>query len=367
VSGRGRTPGPAWLLKHLRPVANERRIPLSGTCELTARCNLGCGHCFIVDHAAPRPASGEELDAATWAGILDDLADAGCLWLGLTGGEPLLRPDFPTIYEAARRRGFLVTLLTNGTVITDGIADLLAALPPLVVDISLYGASEATCERVTGDPLAFTSCLEGTRRLLDRGVRVSLKTALTRDNAPDLPALRRIADDLGVPFRTDGVLNAHLDRRTPVTALRLDPRELIAMELSEPAVIDAWAVRAEHMREVAGRARTRLDCGAAVSAFHVDWRGRLCPCLMVREPAIDISQGGFARAWHGPLADLARSPASPDGPCVACELAPVCDQCGGFGGLEHGDIEKPIEYVCAVAQARREALERLRPEVRWMA
>jgi MoaA/NifB/PqqE/SkfB family radical SAM enzyme len=357
--------GTSWLAGHLLPVASERRIPLFGTLELTRRCNLRCQHCCIVDHAAHPAREADDLAAATWEGILEQLAAAGCLWLGLTGGEPLLHPRFADIHRAARRRGFLVTVLTNGTLVTDEVADLLAAEPPRSVEISVHGASAATCGRVTGRADAFEACLAGIRRLKERGIRLALKTALTRDNAADLPALRRLATELDAPCRIDGLLNAHLDGRTPVTGQRLDPAELVALELAEVPVVDAWAKRAGHIRNNAGRSGTRLDCGAAISAFHVDWRGRLSPCSMVREPSVDISRGGFAEAWSGPLADLAREPASPDSPCARCELACVCDYCGGFGVLEHGDAERPVDFVCAVAAARREALERLRPDARW--
>jgi radical SAM protein with 4Fe4S-binding SPASM domain len=361
------SPGLGWLMERLLPAANERRIPLCGTLELTRRCNLRCGHCYVVDHSGSGFDVANELSAAAWEGILDELAGAGCLWLGLTGGEPLVHPGFESIYRAAKGRGFLVTVLSNGTLITDEVADLLADSPPLSVELSVYGASSATCERVTGSALAFDDCLAGIRRLKDRGVRVSLKTALTRDNAADLPAMRRLAQSFDAPFRFDGVLNAHLDRRTDVTGARLDPGTLVELELAGTAAIEAWARRAAQLRREAGRGRTVLDCGAAVSAFHVDPRGRLSPCTVVREPAVDISRGGFAAAWNGPLAALARQPASPDAPCAGCDLACVCDYCGGFGLLENGDLEKPVDFVCAVARARREALERLRPETRWVA
>jgi len=58
-------------------------------------------------------------------GILDEVADAGCLWLLITGGEPLLRPDFRDIYMYAKRKGFLITLFTNGTLLDADIADQL--------------------------------------------------------------------------------------------------------------------------------------------------------------------------------------------------------------------------------------------------
>lgn len=376
--------GPAWLAKHLRARAGGRRLPLSGTCELTAGCNLRCSHCYIIDHGGQGPDRGQhdlhgqrdlhdQRDANAqdllypdiWAGIFDELAAAGCLWLGLTGGEPLVHPGFVEIYRAARSRGFLVTLLTNGTLLSEDLADLLAGEPPMAVEVSLYGTSANTYEAVTGRPWAFEAAMAGIHRLFSRGLRFSLKTTLTRDNAGDLPAMRALAADLAVPFRTDGLVCGHLGGDPSVTEPRLHPTQLVALEFSTPEVPDAWEAWAEHLREIAGRPRRRLDCGAAQSTFHVDWRGRLSPCLMLREPAVDITKGGFAQGWEGPLGDLARAPASPDAACITCSLAPVCSQCLGFGALAGGDPSQPDPFLCALAKARREALEELRPETRW--
>jgi len=90
----------------------ERRLPISGTFELTMRCNLNCVHCYgrlpIDDMQSQR----EELSFSEVCALLDDAAQAGCLWLLITGGEPLVRPDFIDIYTYAKKKGFLITLFT---------------------------------------------------------------------------------------------------------------------------------------------------------------------------------------------------------------------------------------------------------------
>jgi MoaA/NifB/PqqE/SkfB family radical SAM enzyme len=92
-----------------------RRIPLSGMFELTERCNLNCVHCYVNQPASSRVARARELTTDQVKRILDQAADAGCLFLTLTGGEPLLRPDFIEIYLHARKRGILASIFTNGT------------------------------------------------------------------------------------------------------------------------------------------------------------------------------------------------------------------------------------------------------------
>src|SRR5688572_31811550 len=76
--------------------------------------------------------------------LLDELSELGCLWLLFTGGEIFARHDFLDIYRYAKKRGFLITLFTNGTLITERIADELARIRPFTIEITLYGRTKAT-------------------------------------------------------------------------------------------------------------------------------------------------------------------------------------------------------------------------------
>jgi MoaA/NifB/PqqE/SkfB family radical SAM enzyme len=124
------------------------RFPLACQWEVTCRCNLHCVMCYTDCFNEPERIR-QELSTAELLRIMEELAQAGCLELCLTGGEPLARPDFFQIYERAIKLGFLVTLFTNGTLITESIADRLATLPPHRADISLHGMTETTFEQVT--------------------------------------------------------------------------------------------------------------------------------------------------------------------------------------------------------------------------
>ena len=111
----------------------NKRVPISGTVELTERCNLECAHCYINLPADDQQAQRKELTYEQWCNIFDQIAEEGCLSLLLTGGEPLLRPDFLDIYAYAKRKGFIITLFTNGTMLTPEIADYLQEWPPFLV------------------------------------------------------------------------------------------------------------------------------------------------------------------------------------------------------------------------------------------
>ena len=102
--------------------AMPARDPINATLELTLRCNLKCKMCMFrhSDRENARLAAGE-LTASQWADMAQQLFDAGTLNILITGGEPMLRQDFCQIYSSIYRLGFLVTLYTNATLVTQEI------------------------------------------------------------------------------------------------------------------------------------------------------------------------------------------------------------------------------------------------------
>ena len=99
--------------------AAEARVPLDASIEITHRCNLRCVHCYLGDQKAIRQNRSDELSTAEVKRLLDDMAAAGTLNFTFTGGDPMVRKDFPELYEHAIRKGFLVTVFCDGAVITN--------------------------------------------------------------------------------------------------------------------------------------------------------------------------------------------------------------------------------------------------------
>jgi len=91
------------------------RVPLSGTIELTQRCNHQCVHCYNNLFITDQDARQRELAYDDWRHVIDEIAAAGCLWLLMTGGEIFLRNDFLDIYTYARQKGLLISLFTRKT------------------------------------------------------------------------------------------------------------------------------------------------------------------------------------------------------------------------------------------------------------
>ncbi|MFW6107389.1 MAG: radical SAM protein [bacterium] len=340
----------AEFLRGLSRKAVAQRIPLTGSIELTHRCNLRCGHCYLGGQLRRG-----ELATDPLLRILDEATEAGCLNLLLTGGEPLLRPDFPDIYRRARRNGLVVTVFTNGTLLTEPTLELFAELPPRQVEITLYGATAETYEKVTGASGAFDRCMAGIRGLADRGVRLGLKTVLMTHNRHEFAAMEEIAEELGARFRFDAAIFPRLDGHKGPLRLRVPPQDVVDIEMADPQRLRRWRELFERQRAIPS-ADTLYHCGAGVTSFHVGPSGRLSPCLMLQEPSCSLMERSFREAWDEVIPRLHEKKVPVGFACASCEKRSLCGYCPAFFAIENGAEDVRSDYLCAIGNLRYQAI-----------
>jgi len=331
-----------------------KRIPINGSFELTFRCNLRCVHCYCNLPLNDQDAIEKELTSEEVFHIFDQIAEAGCLWLLLTGGEPLVRKDFLEIYTYAKKKGFLINLFTNGTLITPKIADYLAEWPPHEVEITLYGATKEIYEKLTGIPGSFKCCQRGIELLLERKIPLGLKTMVMTLNRNEFSNIKEYAEGLGVKFRFDPILNAGLDGSKTPCNFRLSPEEVVKLDLADEKRVKEWR---EFCEKFLGppQSDNLYICGAGVSTFHIDPYGQMSSCEMTRFQNYDLRCGSFEEGWHHSIPEFLTLKPTRDYPCGQCELISLCGQCPGWAYLENGNPETPVEYLCQIAHLRAEA------------
>lgn len=338
--------------------AAQKRIPLTGGLDLTYRCNFRCVHCYIAGPGADRDDARGELDASQWRKIIDDIAGAGCLFLLLTGGDPLLRSDFCEIYRHAKNKGLLVTVFTNGTTLTDEILDTFRELPPKLVEITLYGASEDTYRQITGKQNGLAACLAAIEKLRKAGVEVGLKTILMTLNRHEFQDIKKIAEQYGLKFRYDPAIFPRFDGDNRVTRLRLAPREVAEIDFSDPQLAKEW-VGYFTRREGTVVATDRLYlCGSGLTSFHINAMGMLQPCLMARSVCYDLTRGDFQTGWQEVIPRIRKEKADPQAPCSACDKIGICDYCPPFAELENNSGTGASDFTCALAEIR---LQKIKP------
>ena len=352
---------PVAVAEDKAPITAEKLLDFLDF-ELTERCNQDCRHCYIRLSCDDRVATSREMDKVLIYRILKEAADLGCSKVRFTGGEPLVRQDFPEIYEFAYDIGLEASIATNATLITDDIAYLWARKKPSCLSISIYGWDKSSYEWVTRIPGSFRRFLTGIRRIKNRELQFLLRYPPLRPLAQNSGKIRALAKELGasfpVPYAWELTLHATHDDvvSSRLKDLRLDPEEAARERLKQPGVAED-DLNALHVKR-----DTRLFwCPAARKRPTVNAYAQLQVCLQVRHPSTlyDLRSGSlregltlfFPQFRKMQIVDpiyLNR--------CGRCLLRPICPLCPAISWMEHGTLTTPADYYCEITHAEARLL-----------
>jgi radical SAM protein with 4Fe4S-binding SPASM domain len=336
------------------------RAPLEVSIEVTRRCPLDCLHCYNNLPMGDLQARRRELSTEEHFKLLDELAQLGCLWLLYTGGEIFARKDFLEIYTYAKKKGFLITLFTNGTLIGERTADYLRQWPPFAIEITLYGRTKETYEALTGIPDSYERCLRGIALLRDRGLPLKLKTVPTTVNKHEVLAMRQFAEEeLHLEFKFDSLINPRIDCSQSPLAVRLSPEEVVALDLHSSKVAAEYRKLAEEEAKhppALANIETTYSCGGGMNSFAIDPYGHMSICVLSQQETYDIRSGSVEDGWKQFLLRVRTRARKTISKCVSCRLHSLCSMCPANGELENGDPESPVEFLCEVAHLRAMSL-----------
>jgi radical SAM protein with 4Fe4S-binding SPASM domain len=332
------------------------RVPLQVAIEVTRRCPLECLHCYNNLPMGDMEARRRELSQEEHFRILDELVEMGCFWLLYTGGEIFARKDFLEIYTYAKKKGFLITLFTNGTIITEQIADYLAEWPPFAIEITLYGRTRETYEALTAIPGSYDRCLRGITLLKERGLPLKLKTVATSINKHEVVAMRQFAEEeLGVEFKMDGQVNPRIDCSRSPLAVRLTPEEVVALDMNAPKGMSEYRRLAKHDLERPpnlAQIDTVYYCGGGIKGFAINAYGEMGICVISQQETFSVRDVGVRRVWEDSLLRLRTRKRTRITKCIQCRIQSLCGMCPANGEMESGDRETPVEFLCHVAHLR---------------
>lgn len=290
--------------RHLSAKLEGKPFPLSGQWEITCRCNLRCIMCYTDCFNTPDMLR-QELSYPEIIRIMDEIHEAGCLDLCLTGGEPLARKDFLDIYTYAKQKGFLLTIFTNGTLLTAKIADSWLQYPPSMIEISLHGLTEQSFERIAQGPRSYERCLEGIRMILERKLPLTLKTTGMTANRDEILKIKAYVENLGQRYQTKvgykfgSDIRPRLDGSEDVYAYQLPEHDVIAIEQADPE-FRADRDRQDRQEEELLRQGKSL-CEGGHRKFHIDAYGQLQLCSNNRRRSYDLRRGSFQEGFYNVL------------------------------------------------------------------
>lgn len=351
------------IRERLSEKAALNKIPIMCAFELLPVCNLSCKMCYVRKPMSEVKAAGGLKDADWWLALAREARDQGLLYPLLTGGEPLLHPQFFEILEGLIGMGMQVSVNSNGTLIDRETARKLSEHCPLRVNITLYGGSAETYERLCGDAGAFQRVRRGVELLKEYGVPVKFNASITPENVDDLEEMIAYAKSQDCPIQVATYMFPPIRRDASMVGqnARLSPEDAGLARVradylqAEPEWFLGQAERFSHfvpldkLDEVRGNAEPMgIQCRAGLCSFWVDWQGNLMNCGMYPSAKLKISKK-FEINWRELVdltADVRYTPK-----CAGCPNCWLCHPCIAMVSNECGDVNGTPEYLCKMSQA----------------
>lgn len=303
----------------MNPEPRSSQPPLFAEWEITRLCNTRCLHCH--SESGPDVSRAGELSTLEAMGLLAQLAAERVPMLTLTGGEPLMRKDWPELARRACALGIGVNLSTNGALVTEEVAGEIAALGLASVTVSLDSHLPEVHDRIRQWPGLFDLAVGAIQRLAARGVRVVIGFAPSRLNRGSAGPLLQLAGDLGAAavslteLVAGGRAPEWLALSGPELRETLEEWSRLRETWQGPARIVLQDFRAG-VPAPALRICEREGCGAGRLYFRVLPDGSITSCSFLTSPSFSLREeplsgilARLAAERHGP----------PSGLCVDCE------------------------------------------------
>lgn len=323
----------------LNTFAKENSVPLNVTFELTPFCNFKCVMCYVRLDGEQAKAQGRLMAADEWLGIARQARGMGTLEICLTGGEPLTHPEFWKLYGELNKMGFLITLLTNGSLIDETAIEKFRELGmPYAAKITVYGASDETYKHVCGVEGGFAKMSKAVDLLKECGVPLRLTSTIVRENAGDLQQIYAFAREKGLPLQHT-VTVVKSARGATNTA---ESSRFVFDEFSDELTLDVLEKNKFPPLE-----SPFAWCASFGSSLWITWNGHLQLCSFMNKPYVQYS-GNLSADFikMNRLMNKIKSPAE----CSKCEWQTFCQRCPGVLCAESGDPEKISSSLCSVAE-----------------
>lgn len=310
--------------------AKERKRPIFGHFELTARCNLDCKMCYVhkLNNAE---CLRKELTTELWKRIFDEAYDNELLYATLSGGECLLRKDFKELYLHLWNKHIFVTVLTNGTMLNEDYVEFFKTYRPDKIRISLYGSDENGYLNVTGHK-GFEKAVAAISALKEVGIDVRVTSTPSKYMQDDYINILKLCKEKGFFVEHNELLLIPNREDATKDDYYLTQEEIFSLSKRQAELYESL-VPVENTPEPCGSmcvSPTKgLTCSGGTCAATVTWEGRMYPCLnaMVGEGP-SLLEMSYAEAWQKTV--QAASEVVYGTECVGCPYDKTCPKCPGF-------------------------------------
>ena len=307
-------------------------IPISGTFELTPRCNFNCRMCYVHLPENEIKKHGTELTGAEWIRIAQEAKDAGTTWLCITGGEPLMHPEFETIWRELTQMGFFITLQTNASLLTE-YEKLFEECPPRACKITLYGSNDQVYRDVCRVENGFTKADAGIRMLRQMKIPVELVSTVIQQNLDDVENIIRYVEKNKLRWIPN------INVRTAGRGVDVDMEHLRI----RPPKKDSNAEQESSRKNLVDPERKPCTyCKDFRIGYWIVWNGYMRFCSFMNGPDISVRSRPFNECWK----ELVGFQESLEWPqeCKECEYQKSCSRCAALFDIEDGRLKIRDEF-----------------------
>ncbi len=341
--------------------AGEVLRPSLVSWNITRQCNLNCAHCYRDAAARPDP---EELTTEQGVQLISDIAEVGFRIFILSGGEPLLRPDFFTLLAHAKAVGLRPVLGSNGTLITPDIAARMKDTGLARAGISLDSADPEYHNELRRSPTAWQDAVAGMKACQAAGLPFQVNTTVTQQNEDQVLAITDLAIALGavghhvfflVPTGrgkdlADDMLQAA--RYEQLLEALLRKQQEIEIEI-KPTCAPQFVRIAEQLNL---KTRFPMGCLAGRTYCVITPNGEVHPCPYLPIPAGNLHRQRFTQIWTHSEVLLRFREGHLEGLCGRCRWAQRCFGCRARAyWATDGELMAEDPWCSLVVRARAHA------------
>ncbi len=334
------------LMEEMNRRAVALGVPLGAQLDVTYRCEGRCVHCYLDhdDHG--------EMTTAEMRDVLRQLADAGTLFLTLSGGEVLMRMDFFEILACAHSLEFCVKIKTNALMIGEKEADRMQDLAVNSVQVSIYSHRPEVHDAITKLPGSLERSIAGIRFLQARGLKVIISNVLMRQNLADYAGVQALAEELGAQWTMDPTITPKMDGDRSILGMRIGSEELRQV-FRTPGIVGDVDEFCAPPPAVDNEVMDELPCSASHTFCYISPYGDVFPCVQFPLPTGNLRKQKFLDIWRSsPQMNDVRSIRARDLPvCSTCSHVGSCTRCPGLAYME-GNMRGPSSLDCEKSFAR---------------
>lgn len=320
-------------------IIDGKKINITTTAiETTNKCNFRCPHCY-VDKADFKVLTYNEIKD-----LIDELYNLGGSNILFTGGEVLTHRHFKDFYIYAYKKGFMIAINTNGSLLDDSLIEFLKKTPPLSLEISLYGHNQKTFENFTKTKISFDMLIETFKKIKEANISLLCKSVITNGNKEYYKDMENICKDLDIPFKKDYITFPSLDKSHDFNPEQISPSEVIEF-LKDDKIAQREYLKIFSNNDNEAERKYVFECRRDNDGLFISSEGKvnICPCM--QSVSYQYQKGNLLECVLK-LQELKNMEFRKDSKCKNCKYISLCRYCPAKFHLTTGDYETPPSWFC---------------------